>query len=617
MRPGRLHAHGGKSSEEAPSAAPAKRDDGNDARRRRPRRPRGPDSPDGKWTAVVKDFNLYLREKESGKEFALSQDGKADDAYTGEAFWSPDGKKLVGLREKPGDERKVYLIESAPSDQVQPKLSSYDYLKPGDRVPVVKPHLFDVGAKKEIPVADDLFPNPWSIEEYRWAADSSRFTFLYNQRGHQVLRVVAVDAETGKATAVIDEQSKTFIDYSGKMYFRRLDATDEILWMSERDGWNHLYLYDAKTGQVKNQVTKGEWVVRGVDRVDEKERQVWFHAGGIYPNQDPYYVHYGRVNFDGTGLTFLTEGDGTHAVQYSPDGRFLIDTYSRVDMAPVTELRSVKDGKRVCELERADMSGLLATGWKPPEPFAAKGRDGKTDICGVIYRPTNLRSGEEVPSDRGHLRRPAGLLRSQAIPLVPRGPGAGRVGLRRRADRRHGHVEPLQGVPRRLLEEPRRCRAAGSHPVDEGGGGQVSVHGLGPRGHLRHVGRRAERAGALLFHPEFYKAGVAECGCHDNRMDKIWWNEQWMGWPVGPQYAEQSNVTNAHKLRGKLLLIVGEMDHNVDPASTMQVVNALDQGGQGLRPAGGPRRRPRHGRRLRRTPDARFLRPPSARRRAA
>ena len=186
----------------------------------------------------------------------------------------------------------MYLIESSPPDQVQPKLSSYEYLKPGDRVPVVKPHLFDVGEKKEIPVGDELFPNPWSIDEYRWAADSSRFTFLYNQRGHQVLRIVAVDARTGKAEAVIDEQSKTFIDYSGKKYDRYLDATDEILWTSERDGWNHLYLYDAKTGKVKNQITKGEWVVRGVDRVDEKERQVWFRAGGVYPDQDPYYIHY-------------------------------------------------------------------------------------------------------------------------------------------------------------------------------------------------------------------------------------------------------------------------------------------------------------------------------------
>jgi hypothetical protein len=276
---------------------------------------KGPNSPDGKWSAFVKDFNLYLREKETGKEFALSQDGEDGDAYTGELYWSPDGTRLEALRTKKGDERKVYLIQSSPPDRLQPKLLSYDYLKPGDKVPITKPHLFDPAQKKEIHVGDELFSNPWSTDEWRWAPDSSRFTFLYNQRGHQVLRIVALDAATGKASSVVDEQSRTFIDYSGKKFDQYLDASDEIMWMSERDGWNHLYLYDAKTGAVKNQITKGEWVVRGVDRVDEKKRQVWFHAGGIYSDQDPYFVQYGRVNFDGTNLTWLTEGDGAHTVE--------------------------------------------------------------------------------------------------------------------------------------------------------------------------------------------------------------------------------------------------------------------------------------------------------------
>jgi dipeptidyl aminopeptidase/acylaminoacyl peptidase len=546
----------------------------------RRRGPRGSESPDKKWTAFVRDSNLYLREKDSGRELALSQEGKPDDAYTGEVFWSPDSAKLVGLRTQRGDDRKVYLIQSSPPDQLQPKLSSYNYLKPGDKVPITKPHLFDVGEKKEIPVADELFSNPWAIDEYRWAPDSSRFTFLYNQRGHQVLRVVGVDAKTGQASAVIDERSKTFIDYSGKKYDHYLDATNEIVWMSERDGWNHLYLYDAQTGKVKNQVTRGEWVVRGVDRLDEKNRQVWFRAGGVYPNQDPYYIHYCRVNFDGTGLTFLTEGDGAHKVEYSPDRRFLIDSYSRVDRAPVTELRRVEDGKLVCELERADMSALLAVGWKAPEPFAAKGRDGTTEIYGVIYRPTNLDPKKKYP----------------VIEDIYAGPQDSYVPKAFQAFHAPQALAELGFIVVQIDGMGTSNRSKAFHDVCWKNLGDAGLHdrilwmkaaaAKYPYLDLNRVGVYGVSAGgqnslgALLAHPEFYKVGVSACGCHDNRMDKIWWNEQWMGWPVGPQYAEQSNVTHASELRGKLLLIVGEMDHNVDPASTMQVVNALIKAGK-------------------------------------
>ena len=546
-----------------------------------PRRaPTGSASPDRKWTAFMKDFNLYLREKATGKEFALSQEGKEGDAYTGEVFWSPDGAKLVGLRTKKGDERRVNLIESSPPDQVQPKLQWYAYLKPGDRVPITKPHLFDAVEQKEIPIGGDLFPNPWSIDDYRWEPNSDRFTFLYNQRGHQLLRVVAVDARTGKATPIVDEQSKTFIDYSGKKYFRRLDGTDEILWMSERDGWNHLYLYDAKTGQVKNQVTKGEWVVHGVERVDEKRRQVWFFATGVYPNQDPYYIHYGRVNFDGTGLTWLTEGDGTHTVDLSPYGKYFLDTYSRVDAPPVTELRSLQDGKLVCALEKADASALMATGWKPPEPFVAKGRDGKTDICGVIYRPMKLDPLKKYPVIEDIYAGPqdsyvpkhwASFYGQQALAelgfIVVQIDG---MGTSNRSKTFHDICWKNlgdAGLPDRILWIK---AAAEKYPHMDLA--RVGIYGTsaGGQSSLR----------ALEAYPDFYKVGVSACGCHDNRMDKIWWNEQWMGWPIGPHYAEQSNVTNAAKLRGQLLLIVGEMDHNVDPASTMQVVNALVKAGK-------------------------------------
>jgi dipeptidyl aminopeptidase/acylaminoacyl peptidase len=543
--------------------------------RREPRPPGGDRSPDGRWQALVRDHNVRLRDRTSGEEVALSRDGTADDAYDPAFFWSPDPKKLVALRTRKGDDRKVYLIESSPADQLQPRLHSFPYLKPGDRIPLTKPHLFDVAGRKQVPVADDLFPNPWETRFLGWDKDSARFTFFYNQRGHQVLRVLAVDADTGKVTPLIDEQSKTFIDYAGKFFLRPLHDPDEFLWMSERDGWNHLYRIDAHTGRVLNPVTHGPWVVRGVDLVDADKRQVWFRAGGIDPDQDPYYVHHCRVNFDGTGLVRLTEGDGTHTVEYSPDRRFLLDTYSRVDLPPVTELRRVADGKRVCELERADATALLETGWRPPERFVAKGRDGRTDIYGLIYRPTNFDPHRTYPVLEDIYAGPQGSFVPKAFTAFHRQQTMAELGFvvvkidgmgtSNRSKAFHDVCWKNladAGLPDRILWIK---AAAAKYPYLDLT--RVGLYGVSAGGQ--------NALGGLLAHPDFYKAGVAACGCHDNRMDKIWWNELWMGWPVGPHYAEQSNVTNAPKLQGKLLLIVGEMDRNVDPASTMQVVNAL------------------------------------------
>jgi dipeptidyl aminopeptidase/acylaminoacyl peptidase len=543
----------------------------------RPRAPRvrGPESPDGQWRAFVKDNNVYVRNQKDGEQVALSTDGNDDDAYTDRFHWSPDSKKLVVLKTRKGEGRKVYLIESSPKDQLQPKLHSYDYDKPGDRLAVSKPHLFDVAREKEIPVSDELFSNPWSISDVRWAPDSKRFTFLYNQRGHQVLRVLAVDAATGAVRAIIEEQSKTFINYSGNFFCQHLDGTREIIWMSERDGWNHLYLYDAETGQVKNQITRGEWVVRNVDQVDEKRRQIWFRAGGIRPGQDPYYVHYCRVNLDGTELTLLTEGDGTHTVDFSPDRQFLIDTGSRVDQPAATELHRVSDGQLVCNLERADATELFKTGWRAPERFVAKGRDGKTDIYGIIIRPSRFEPAKKYPVIEEIYAGPQGA-------FVPKSFGT--------QTRQHAIAE-LGFIVVQIDGMGTAYRSKAFHDVcwknlgDAGFPDRIAwmkaAAAKYPEMDLTRVGIYGGSAGgqsstgALLRHGDFYKVAVSDCGCHDNRMDKIWWNEQWMGWPVGPEYVESSNVTHAKNLKGKLLLIVGELDRNVDPSSTMQVANAL------------------------------------------
>lgn len=535
----------------------------------------GARSPDGRYVASIRDHNLVVLVASSEEEWKATEDGEAANAYRPRFIWSPDSKRLVVVREQPAQEHKVTLVESSPRDQVQPKVRTIDYLKPGDEIARPRPYLVDVEARKVSPIAEDLFPNSWGLNDYRWAADSSRFTFVHNQRGHQVLRIISVDAATGEARTVIEETSPTFIDYSQKYFAEYLDDRSEILWMSERSGWNHLYGFDANTGALKNPVTQGEWVVRAVDRVDREKGLVWFQAMGIHPQQDPYHVHFARVALDGTGLTILTEGDGSHEVQFSPDRRYLIDTYSRVDLPPVVELRSGEDGRLIRELERADWSALLSSGWRAPERFEAPGRDGKTPIYGVIWRPSNFDASRKYPVIEQIYAGPQGAFVPKTFAPF-HGPQAlaelgfvvvqiDGMGTNWRSKAFHDVCWKNladAGFPDRIAWM--KAAAARDPALDLS---RVGIYG-GSAG-----GQNA--LGALLFHGDFYKAGAADCGCHDNRMDKIWWNEAWMGWPVGPEYAENSNVTHAKDLQGKLLLTVGELDTNVDPSSTMQVVDAL------------------------------------------
>lgn len=543
-------------------------------RERPDRGPRGL-SPDGALRAFIRDNNVGLRDPNSGAEFILTQDGTPEDGYIEQFYWSPNSKKLVVIRRQPAQEHTVYFIESSPDDQLQPKLHSFDYLKPGDKVDIDRPCLFDVSSKKQIPVDNALFSNPYNAYDYHWSSDSARFSFTYNQRGHQVLRVVGIDADTGQTHPVIEETSDTFICYSQKYYCDYLDETDEIIWMSERDGWNHLYLYDANTGQVKNQITRGKWVVRRVDRVDADDRQIRLQISGFYPEQDPYYSHYARIHFDGTDLTLLTDGDGTHAVEFSPDRKFIVDTWSRVDLPPVHELRRTDTGKKVCELERADGKDLLKTGWQTPERFAAKGRDGTTDIYGIIIRPMTFDPNQSYPVIEDIYAGPQdsfvpksfnafnGMQRLAELGFIL--VKIDGMGTSNRSKAFHDVCYKNladAGLPDRILWMK---AAAGKYPYMDLS--RVGVYGTSAGGQ--------SAAGAVLAHGDFYKVAVADCGCHDNRMDKIWWNEQWMGWPVGPEYAANSNVTLAKNLTGKLFLMVGEMDRNVDPASTMQVVDAL------------------------------------------
>ncbi|MDE3197944.1 MAG: DPP IV N-terminal domain-containing protein [Acidobacteriota bacterium] len=543
-------------------------------------------SPDGKWDALIRNFNVFVREHNAADPAAgtfLSLDGSEGDYYTFRTLaWSPDSTHLVAYRVRPGYRREVHYIESSPTDQLQPKYSSRVYAKPGDALDIPAPVLFDFASKREIAIDNALFPNPYNLTQPVWRKSGRAFTFEYNRRGHQMYRVIEVNAATGRARAVITEETNTFIDYrplvpnqrdTGKKFRYDLDDGREIVWMSERDGWAHLYLYDGVSGRVKNQITKGDWVVRSVEHVDEKTRRIWFGASGMYPGEDPYFVYYYRIDFDGTGLTRITEAPGNHSAVFSPDMKYYVDEWSTVSQPSVTQLRRTGDNSLAGDLEHADPSKLYAAGWKAPEVFTAKGRDGKTDIWGVIWRPPNLDPAKHYPVVESIYAGPQGsfvpkTFSASVQPLTELGfivVQMDGMGTNNRSKAFHDMAfRNLKdaGFDDRILWHK---AVAAKYPYYDLT--RVGVFGTSAGGQ--------NAMGAMLFHPEFYKAAVANSGCHDNRMDKIWWNEQWMSWPIGPQYAESSNVDNAYRLQGKLLLVVGEMDDNVDPSSTFQVVNAL------------------------------------------
>jgi dipeptidyl aminopeptidase/acylaminoacyl peptidase len=533
-------------------------------------------SPDGKLEALLNNYNVAVREVGKRDLTLLSTDGSEGGYYDPDSIvWSPDSRKVAAYKVKPGFRRFVHYVESSPEDQLQPKHSTMQYAKPGDVVDVETPVLFHIDTKKQLFVDNALFPNAYDVSRMEWRKDSSAVTFEYNQRGHQLYRVIAIDAVTATPRVLISEEPKTFFCYSGKKFRADIDDGKEIVWMSERDGWNHLYLYNGTTGVVKNQITRGEWVVRNVVQVDEKAKQVFFSASGMYPGKDPYFVHYYRINLDGTGLTPLTRTDANHSVVFSPDTKHYVDTYSRVDLAPVTELRRTADQTLVQELEHADIAGLVKAGWKAPEVFIAKGRDGTTDIWGVIFRPTHFDPSKKYPVIENIYAGP----QSSFVPKAFGGYNAMQaqaeigfivvqidgMGTSNRSKAFHDvawkNIKDA-GFPDRILWHKAAAAKYSYYDIT-----RVGLYGTSAGGQ--------NALGGLLFFPEFYKAAVSASGCHDNRMDKIWWNEQWMGWPLGPEYAESSNVDNAYRLQGKVLLLVGEMDQNVDPASTYQVVNEL------------------------------------------
>lgn len=541
-------------------------------------------SPDGKWEAIVDNHNLVLIGKQDGERTTITQDGTAENEYEIERLsWSPDSTKLVMFRIQRAEKRYVHYIESSPTDQLQPKHRQIVYPKPGDVLDIPQPVVVEVASRRMTAIEPILFPNPYSLSYPVWRKDGRTFTFEYNQRGHQVYRVIEVDSETGQARTLINETADTFIDYmpltgvltgSGKYYRHDLANGTEIVWASERSGWQHLYLYDAVTGTVKNAITQGDWVVRAVNWVDEKNRVIYFSASGINQGEDPYYTHGYKIGFDGSGLTTLTPESANHTLNFSPNGDYYIDTYSRYDLPPITTLYRTTDNRAVMRVNTTDISRLRSAGWRPPVPFMAPGRDGKTEIWGMIYPPRHLNADEKYPVIEGIYAGPHGSFVPKDFsfwpePLTELGFAVAKIdgmGTNNRSRAFHDVAwRNLKdaGFPDRILWHQAVARQYPWYDIARG----VGITGVSAGGQSAMA--------ALLFHPEFYTVAVADSGSHDNRMDKIWWNEQWMGWPIGKEYTASSNAENAWRLQGKLLLMVGELDENVDPSTTMQVVDRL------------------------------------------
>ncbi len=534
-------------------------------------------SPDGKTEAYIEGYNVVIHP--AGKPYTekkvLSQDGTIGEYYSNQILWSPDSRYIFVCKRRPVQKRYAYYVETSPHDQLQPILHQQEYAKPGDALPFKTPVIFDTqtGEKR---IADTSLCSPqYELGSFAWTPDSREVTMDFNERGHKTYRILAMNAQTGVLRTIVEETATTFVNYT--RYFR-YDFKDgsQLIWMSERDNWNHLYLYDTATGTVKRQITKGKWCVREVINVDEDKQVIYFAASGVNPKEDPYFVHYYRIGFDGKNMIALTPEEGQHQARFSKDFQYLVDTYSMVDQPPVTQLRNAHDGQLLATIETADISQLTANGWHAPEVFVAKGRDGKTDMWGIIQRPSNFDPNRKYPVIEYIYSGPGSAYTPKSfIPYNGNMTALAELGfivVQLDAMGTSWRGKKFEEVCYKNLKDagfPDRIAwikaAAKKYPYMDAD--NVGIFGASAGGQ--------ESTTAVLLHGDFYKAAYSSCGCHDNRMDKIWWNEQWMSYPVDSSYVECSNVYHASKLTRPLMLVVGEMDDNVDPASTYQLVDAL------------------------------------------
>ena len=551
-------------------------------------------SPNKRWAAYVKDHNLYLRDVSTGTVLQLTTDGipgydyatpipglgimvnqgSEDVKQPPAVFWSPDSSKLVTYRIDSRNAGHFTSLQFVPPDQLRPKAYTAVYPLPGEVLPKAEPIIFDIQAGKRIDVKTAALELPFQDGPgFEWFKDGKSFFYDNDDRGYKAKELRIVDPATGEQKVIIREQSDTYVD-PGETSYRFVEATGEVLWTSERDGWNHLYIYNGKTGQLENQLTQGPWVVRQIEYVDEKNRRVYFSANGREKSEDPYQTHLYSVGFDGKGLTLLSPENADHSVSVSPNGTFFVDNYSRPDLPGESVLRRTKDGSEVRVLEKADATELLKTGWKFPEPFQGKAADGTTDLYGLIWRPSNLDASKKYPIVEFVYTGPqaffvpksfAGPLRLQAMTelgfILVMVDGRGTTG-RSRAFHQFSYRN-LGGAFEDHVAMIKQMAAR--YPYMDIN--RVGIFGTSAGGY--------GAAHAMLVFPEFYKVGVTTSADHDARLDKAWWNELYQGYPVKDDYVAQSNVTMAGRLEGHLLIEHGDIDDNVHPVETMRFVDAL------------------------------------------
>jgi dipeptidyl aminopeptidase/acylaminoacyl peptidase len=552
-------------------------------------------SPDGNSAAFIRDWNLWVRDVATGRERQLTTDGVTDFGYATDnagwrrsdrpvLLWSPDSRKIATQQQDERNVGEMYLVSTRVG---HPELQAWKYPLPGDSVVAMVHRVIievETGRVVRLQMPPDFhratLGDDISMRDYDWSPDGSRLALVSTSRDHKDAVFKVADAATGAVRTVFSETEETH--FESRTGWEALWGTGEVLWYSQRDDWGQLYLYDLATGRLKNKVTDGPGPVTQIVRIDEQARTLWFAANGREPGQDPYFTHYYRVGLDGRNVVSLTPDDGTHAVQLSPDGKYLVDTYSRADTPPVVVVRDAT-GRLVMELEKADISRLVATGWKPPVRITMKAADGTTDIHGLMFLPTRFDSTKRYPIINNAYPGPqSGSVGSRAFTaargdrqalaelgfIVVTIDGRGTPG---RSKSFHDHYYGAMGrdntIPDQVAGMQDLARRHAWIDIDK-----AAMWG--------HSGGGFITAGAMFRYPDFFKVGIAESGNHDQRNYEDDWGERYQGLlvrnPDGTDsYAVEANQELAKNLKGKLLLAHGTMDGNVPPSSTELVVDAL------------------------------------------